>query len=359
MSWREQLQAASFRTVGFFVERHDADFARRVAVHEYPGQDLPDTEDLGERATTFDLDAYVLGADYMVARDQLITALRKAGPGELVHPYLGRVDVVALGFRLTESTREGGLARLSIRFIRASELLPTVVVDTQAVASTAAEAAQVATVPAFAESWPTALGVRAAAMRAINAAFEPLETLIGNAEDWRDTLQQLINQPAAIAARLAADLARVRSLADLRRLWSFYDDTSASSRSLSLQLQASAVIAACAWSAQQVYPSYDEAVATRDELLDQLDALALRADSGLYAQLRTLRVATAADIEQRSADLARITHYTPSEVLPALVLVHRLYGPADVEARSADLIARNRLQHPGFVPVAALEVLSD
>jgi prophage DNA circulation protein len=45
---------------------------------------------------------------------------------------------------------------------------------------------------------------------------------------------------------------------------------------------------------------------------------------------------------------------------PALVLAQRLYGdPASVEARAAEIVARNKVRHPGFVPGGvALQVLS-
>lgn len=359
MSWRDQLAQAKakFRGVEFYVDRHDIDSARRVVVHEYPGSDQPDTEDMGARAKLFDLDAYVLGDDYMTQRDALEAALDKAGSGELVHPYRGHIQVVVLGFRLTESTREGGMARFSIRFVRASETEIRVEIDTQQVVTDTSAVARERTGNTFTVDW--AQVVRRDAINAVNAAFAPLENLIGAAEDWRDTLQVIINQPAAIAARLQADLARVANLADFRRLWAYYDDTSEASRSLSLQLQASAAIAACAWSATTTWPSYNEAIAVRDELLAQLDLISQRADDALYVALQDLRVATAADISKRSADLARITRYTPREVLPALVLAHRLYGSADVEARSAELVARNGITHPGFVPVRELEVLSD
>lgn len=45
---------------------------------------------------------------------------------------------------------------------------------------------------------------------------------------------------------------------------------------------------------------------------------------------------------------------TPACVLPSLALCYRQSGGVDLEA---DLVARNRLIHPGFVPVEPLEVL--
>ena len=84
MAWRENLVPAAFRGVPFFVERHQSQAAgRRVQVHEYPGRDLPWPEDLGRRTREFEIDGYVVGDDYFAARDALLDACDRPGPGGL------------------------------------------------------------------------------------------------------------------------------------------------------------------------------------------------------------------------------------------------------------------------------------
>ena len=110
MSWREQLQEASFRGATFKVTAHSSEQAgRRVQVHEYPGRDRAYPEDMGLKTREFSVQAYVLGADYMTARDALIDACAKAGSGLLIHPWLGRV-MVCTGCQLSESVDEGGVS---------------------------------------------------------------------------------------------------------------------------------------------------------------------------------------------------------------------------------------------------------
>jgi prophage DNA circulation protein len=58
---------------------------------------------------------------------------------------------------------------------------------------------------------------------------------------------------------------------------------------------------------------------------------------------------------QRLAELARgggtARSTTPLQTIPALVLAHSLYGDAWYQsARADELVARNRIIHPGFVP---------
>jgi len=57
----------------------------------------------------------------------------------------------------------------------------------------------------------------------------------------------------------------------------------------------------------------------------------------------------------RIQDAARLREITPSEVQPALALAYDLYESVD---REGEIIARNRLRHPGFVPVEKIKVLT-
>ncbi|MBI4800430.1 MAG: DNA circularization N-terminal domain-containing protein [Desulfarculus sp.] len=40
MTWRTQMQPATFRGAGFLVKGHNGEAGRRLAVHEYPERDL-------------------------------------------------------------------------------------------------------------------------------------------------------------------------------------------------------------------------------------------------------------------------------------------------------------------------------
>ena len=144
MAWRDRLLPASFRAVPFFIrEHHTPVTGRRVEVHEYPGQDNRYTEDLGEITPSYDLDAYVLGDDYTFARDRLIRACNEREAGTLIHPYLGVQRVVCVDCRIRESTREGALARVYLRFVDAGQnLFPTRLRDTLAAVLTGAISGQ-------------------------------------------------------------------------------------------------------------------------------------------------------------------------------------------------------------------------
>src|SRR5574343_180801 len=122
MSWREQLIPASLSGIAFGVKGHQLGGGRRAAVFEYPNADLADAEDLGRRARVYRIDAFVLGADYLTRRNQLIEVLETAGIARLAHPWLGVLWVQPQDYQLTESTEHGGMAVFSLTFAEADPL---------------------------------------------------------------------------------------------------------------------------------------------------------------------------------------------------------------------------------------------
>lgn len=115
-AWKLLYRTARFSGVKFYVERAETEGGRRVSLKEFACSDAYATDDMGKRATQYQLDAYVVGSDYMARRDKLITAL-EAGQGTLIHPYLGTLTVICESWRVTESLDHGGQARFSLRFV--------------------------------------------------------------------------------------------------------------------------------------------------------------------------------------------------------------------------------------------------
>lgn len=113
-------------------------------------------------------------------------------------------------------------------------------------------------------------------------------------------------------------------------------------------------------SALTAYPfaSRTEALTLRDQVGDALDAEAnLVDDDDLFRTLASLRIAVIRDVTARSAGLPDVSSVTLKASLPAVVLAHRLYGDPST---SNDLIARNDVRHPLFLPAGTpMEVLSN
>lgn len=150
MAWRDNLLVASFRGVEFKFEAHQTTLGRRVEVHQYPGRDDPYGEDLGQLAGVWNLDGFVIGPDYWSKRDALMDALNKSGPGELVHPYLGKKNVVVTDASVIETFDEGGMARFRLEFTQTTEpTYPKATADTAAAVLDKAAAATAAVNDSF------------------------------------------------------------------------------------------------------------------------------------------------------------------------------------------------------------------
>jgi prophage DNA circulation protein len=117
---------------------------RRTVVHEFPLKDLPFPEDLGGKASEFVVEGFLIGDEYISDMKRLIAALKTAGPGTLVHPSLGTMQVsLAQPGRLREQFIERrGMVSFSLAFVEAGDAAqPSTDIDTQQAVDDAADAA--------------------------------------------------------------------------------------------------------------------------------------------------------------------------------------------------------------------------
>lgn len=223
MSWRDQLRDGSFRGVPFKIQASRALVGRRGQVHEYPLRDKPYAEDLGRRARAFNVECFVLGADYMAQRDALIAALEQKGAGTLVHPYLGTRSVVVFDpAEIEESTREGGMARFRIPFRESGKKLePTATADTSSLSQAAAATTSTAAVQSFARNYAlsgmpqwvsnSAIGDLSALAQTIDRATQSLPGIPSFASQFEQqlglfssSLTSLVQTPFNVGASVAS-----------------------------------------------------------------------------------------------------------------------------------------------------------
>lgn len=395
MAWREQLREASFRGVAFKVASHSSDQAgRRVQVHEYPGRDRPYPEDLGLKTREFSIEAYVLGKDYMAARDQLIDACAKAGAGLLIHPYLGRQTVICTACQVSERVEEGGVARVHLSFVDSGDnTYPSAVNDTgrvvdlratdalSAVETSFASAFDVTGLPAFVSDSAEDVAGNASSMFETAAGRRVSGTFAAAARSFNAEIGTLIRTPSTFASRLtglaSSAIAETGGARDgitaLTPLTTFGDQLPIIARTTATRVRQAANQSALASLVRRTAiietarlgPTLDfafsqEAMDLRDGiggLLDQeMDTASSDGDDLTFTALRVLRAAVVKDLNGRAPQLARLIEVVADATEPALVTAQRLYGDA---SRGDEIAARNRLRHPGFVPGGVgLEVLS-
>lgn len=102
-------------------------------------------------------------------------------------------------------------------------------------------------------------------------------------------------------------------------------------------------------------PVAQDVLALRDGLADALWGLAEQSPAAHYQAIVGARTAAVRHLVAVARQGVRLTHYANPAPVPALVLAYRRYGDA---ARAADIVTRNAIRHPGFVPAGDLSVPS-
>lgn len=404
----EDLQEASFRGVVFEVPDAATQFGRRVETHEYPGKDTPVHEDMGLAVRRFSVSAVVRGAGWHGDALKLEAALSEGGPGKLIHPYYGELEVIVLTASRTDSLSSVGEVTFRIDFEKyGPPALPEPVRNTASEVTRGATGLYAAVSADFlerfaAENVPDFITADAALRlqnftdnaRAIFAASSvPLDiawptgwpqasasalaaSIVGL---YRDIAALVKRKPQAVIGSVAAPAALtqpqvlgvVRGLAEAsgHRVAETGTGTSsaavriANSDALDLMQRTAAAAAAAEASASAVYESREQALEMRDRLAGALQAL--RDDlgaagwDGAWGDANGLTAAVVRDINERIGRLPRTVRIQNTAQRPSIVLAQRLYGddPARLFDKAADITARNRVRHPGFVPAEELEVL--
>lgn len=396
MAWRDNLRPGSFRGAPFFIETGEGEGGRETISHRFPGKDDGFVEDMGRKPRKFSIDCFCIGPEYMAARDALLTALEGEGPGKLVHPYMGEFTCAAGDFKWRESAAEGGMVRFSIQFetTPAQAPQPSSVADAPGALAAATDtglgalsadflsAFKIGGQPQFALDSLTQISRDATT--ALDQAFAPIidgaqqlasfkrqvTQLYSTAEDLIRAPEQLANS-VLLTLGLAPTYARAPEDA-VRGLVAVYDFSSEvppapattptrvqegqNQAAISGLWRRAAIMEAARACITTDFVSYDDAVAVRGAILDRLDAELDTASDALFQPLLNLKGAIVAAVPGEERELARIVSVTPTAQTTSLALAFQLFGDIKSEA---DIVARNRIRHPGFVPAQVpVQVLS-
>ena len=404
-----KVVGGSFRGVPFFVSSHQWGSGRRIASHEFPGRDDPFHEDLGRKSRTVSMDAHLIGEDVMAQKRAVLDSCEVAGPGRLVHPYMGIRNARCSGITISETSTEKRYVGISLTF----ELDPDVsaplavttdsgtVVYAQALRATAATAAKVT-------EGKRALSIASAAKGTITSAVDATNQLLDQVEGARNTMRT--------AAAYVSKLGQVRANLELLLLTpaDFVDRVqelvtmaegallpsgllattpAQDSQLLRLQVEEALEMGAATAEVRQTgttqaradqernlaallslfretalwdmaaklvgckIDSAQDSIDLQDRISDAFDVILSEADDvETYQSAQAVLASCLAYLRATSANLATIQTVTPSRTVPAMVLAYELYGDA---SRANDLVERNGIEHPGFVAGGVpLEVLS-
>lgn len=395
------LRPASFRGIPFQVESTELAAGRRTQLHEYPQRDKPYVEDLGRAARDLAFYGFVVGDDYVDQANALLGALEEPGPGTLIHPWFGTLTVSLKDSARVSFDAALGQARFSMSFVEAGELeFPSSETSTQAASRIAASDLEQASVESFASQF-SIKGFQDFVAAAANGNLGDMLGIVSSSEIGKvlgyanslastvSTAIALVSNPSSlgwkimgvfglsgIATTVAAWSNIVRSLSRVgsngkmdapsapvvytpSRQQAYVNACAVNALGrqalIAQAVGASSLVGTTVDSSAKPVISHADMVAVRNELIAVIDRESLTASDQVYTALMKARAAVWKDLTTRARESASLTTLTPNEVTPALVLAYDYYEDA---SRDTDIVARNGIRHPGFVPVLPMKVLT-
>ncbi|MDO8421569.1 MAG: DNA circularization N-terminal domain-containing protein [Parvibaculum sp.] len=394
------VRLASFRGVEFHVDTHDLDAGRRGQTHVYPGRDTSYREDLGRAPRGFSVQGFVIGDDFAAKRDAVLGACEAEGPGQLVHPDYGAMQVSCLSVRVSSSSRSGRSVDLSFVFEEGGELkFPSADADSRTkIESLSLESESkslsgllarydVSGFPEFVGGSVAGVGARflddieaavsTSEFRDYFDAFKAgLPTYVFDALSLGSGIIDIIRglrtgMTDTSDAILLGDVRPALARTSLVGLTSFGAEVPDVPRETPSRIQESVNMESFASLVRRVALSEDArelvvtpfdsnvaAISAMSEYSERIDAELFAADLGddEYIAMSNMHAAVVQDLTTRAGGLPVIRSVRVAEPTPALVLAYDLYEDSN---RADDIVARNAVAHPGFIaPARDIEVLS-
>lgn len=381
--WKDKFREGSFRDIPFKTERSTVKGGRRKQDHEYAERDVGNSEDLGRKLKSFELELLVIGDDYFDQRDALEEALNAQGPGTLIHPYRGTLIVQAGSYTLIETVEEGRIARFTVQFTEAGvakfpEQLADDLNDTLNNADAVKDNAQSFFEEAYSIAAQTNSVIEGAARDvdaavdfaedAVNAVTEPITNFAFAISEFKASIGDLIRAPDELAQRfrdtfdlLLAEFENepetsekifggfknlddafepiIGSTPSRQREQANQNAISNIVKQLTLSNQAQAAVDVDFDSTSAALQSRNDIVAGLDLQLFDTD------DDDLYQSVKDLQTSLVRAIP-RTGTTELIT-IELKKTLPALVVAYDHFEDLDKEQ---EIIDQNAVEHPGFVP---------
>jgi prophage DNA circulation protein len=385
------IYIASFRGIPFRIETAETVFGRRNQLHEYPMRDVPYGEDLGKKAREYSINAYVIGTGYAALRTLLINAIEKnKNPGQLIHPTLGMKTVIPKECRHIYNNQDGGIEYFQLTFVEAgANLFPDVLSDTIGLFTIARGDSLKSLVSRFVVNFSIAKApelVRAAAASvgrsvstqvlsssrlgvmntdnyagflSINQTYQrDMNRLTAEPENYGNAIAGLVTGLTELYTNPMDAFEAQKSLSEFGNDFLAIDEITLNRKrearnrhEIVTLVKGCAVIEMANAISQMTFFSKDDALAMRDifseRMEEQMTQVANAGNDEHYIALANVRIKILDDINQRALTLSRLTEVPILDSLPALVFAYNRYDNA---ARDQEIVERNRIRNPVFLP---------
>ena len=417
-SWRDAMLPASFRGVRFLIPQTSVPVGMKGPLHEFPQRDTPFFEQMGKQAQVHKMTAWVVGDDCFERRDKLIEALQTPGAGELVHPWLGRLQVKVGECEMGHDRTQGGMVTFELTFYPDLPLKsPSAKVNTQQQVVKSSESLLDSSVNRYQSTMATVNTARLGLLQMRNSLSgvygviqQQFAPFVGTFTTLSGFAQSLMNSPGSLSslffsyfssftggnffggssagggsssgyrAAVAETMQQAQAVSAIDTVSPLGgSDTVVASQATanlvqdSLLVQIGLIVSEMPVAQQPVslgstpsveqqalqplvrpeVPVADDVLELRDTLDEAIYTASLKADPAHYLVLNNHRQALVKHLTAVAASGVRLVDVTPAETLSVLVLAYRRFGDA---TRESEVVQRNRIRHPGFVPPVPIKL---
>lgn len=417
-TWRDAMLPASFRGISFLIPQTSVPVGMKGPLHEFPQRDTPFFEQMGKQAQVHKMTAWVVGDDCFERRDKLIEALQTPGAGELVHPWLGRLQVKVGECDMGHDRTQGGMVTFELTFYPDLPLKsPSAKVNTQQQVVKSSNSLLDSSLGRYQSTMAKVntaqvglLQMRNSLSGVYGVVQQQFAPFVGTFSTLTGFVQSLINSPGALSSLFTSYFssftsgnffgssrsgggsnsgyrAAVAETTQQAQAASAIDtvsplggaDTAAASQATanlvqdSLLVQIGLIVSEMPVAQQPVsldatpsvdlqalqppvrpeVPVADDVLELRDNLNEAIHTASLKADPAHYLVLNNHRLALVRHLTAVAASGVRLVDVTPPETLSVLVLAYRRFGDA---TRESEVVQRNRIRHPGFVPALPIKI---
>lgn len=411
-TWRDRLLPASFRGISFLIPQTSVPVGMKGQLHEFPQRDTPFFEQLGKQSQVHKMTAWVIGDDCFERRDKLIEALNTPDAGELVHPWLGRMQVKAGECEMSHDIASGGMITFDLTFYPDVPLkTPAARVNTQAQVVKSSESLLTSSLNRYESTVATVNTARLGLLQMRNSLsgvfsvvqqqFAPFVSVFTDATGFA---QSLMNSPSALSSlfsgyfsgfsgysffggsgsgyrsAVAEATQRAGAVSSINTVSTIGGTDAVKASQATANLVQDSVLVQIGLIVSEMpvatqpesiesmpsveqqalqpivrpdVPVADDVIELRDNLNEAIHDASLKADPAHYLALNSFRQAVVKHLTAVAQSGVKLVDVTPPETLSALVLAYRRFGDA---TRAPEVVQRNRIRHPGFVPALPIKI---
>ncbi len=403
MGWREdQKEFAKLDGLEFGYEEVADDVGADGVIHRIATSGRPVYEGISEGEDSFNVIATIVGEEYLVDMDRMIAILKRPRSHQFEHPYRGTFKVGLDGkAKLNNRRTAGGMCQFTFKLVVLEDQVFPLIRDARTDVLDQVGFLNLALADAYARRFNVGtfvnkiigtINLATVAMRAVEGKIQAamnITSAFGSAvTGFANQASSLLRKPGDMITSMTStaigilgaistavdDLPSRNSRAQntfTQGMRLIFDQLRPTAPTIStpesrleeensiqwwLANRVSFVSGAAEAVLDMTFTSSDQVNLFKQEFLTFFDEISLDPDldDQVYTEIRQLKANVVVFLSAVAQELPELTTYVTYKALPALVVGYQIYGNND---HNLEIVDRNNVQHPMFVPPRTLEVV--